>query len=98
MTEPGKRPRNRYERAAELNRRRTREEARAFLQQRPIGQFVVVQCAWGCLGALLGILLGSWTLAIINFVVFAGAGLVAREFIRRRYARGPAEDDPATGS
>jgi hypothetical protein len=105
LGEPG-RPRNRYERAAEANERRTREEARSFLEQRPLGQFLIVQFAWGCLGALLGILLGSWTWAIVNFVVFAGAGLVAREFIRRRYARGPdrrarperaddAEADPA---
>jgi hypothetical protein len=96
VTEPGKRPRNRYDQALERDERRRRAEAQEFLDHRPLGQFLVVQFAWGCLGALLGILLGSWTWAVVNFVVFAGAGLLAREFIRRRYARGDA-DDPSDG-
>ncbi|OMQ14909.1 hypothetical protein A7K94_0213215 [Modestobacter sp. VKM Ac-2676] len=86
MTASDRPPLNRWERAAEQDRQRSRDEARAHVA-RPFGQFLVVQLAWGCLGAVLGLLLGSWTYAVVNFVVFAGAGLVAREFVRRRYAR-----------
>lgn len=62
-----------------------RSEAEEFLVRRPFGRFLVVQLAWGCLGALLGALLGGWVLAVVLFVVFACSGLVGRELVRRRH-------------
>jgi len=75
---------NRYERAAMAEKEREHQSAEAFLRE-PLGAFLVKQLAWGAAGFALGIVLGSLTWAIVNFVVFAGAGLVAREFIRRWY-------------
>jgi hypothetical protein len=101
VSQPGERPRNRYELAKDQDARRKRQEAQAFLKQRPLGQFLIIQFAWGCLGALLGILLlDSWMWAAIDFIIFAGAGFIAREFIRRRYVggdSGPGETS-ATGA
>jgi len=65
-----------------------RADAEEFLARRPFGRFVVVQLAWGCLGALVGALLGGWLLAVVLFVVLTGSGLVGREVVRRRYTRG----------
>jgi hypothetical protein len=94
MAGAGERPRNRYEQAAEQVRQGQRDEARAFLADRPLGPFVFQQLGWGCLGALLGLFLGSWTLVVVNFVVFAGTGLLARAFIRWCYLR----DDSGSGA
>jgi Flp pilus assembly protein TadB len=76
---------NRYERAAEDLRRSDRVTARGYAG--PLGAFLLKQLAWGVVGALLGLLFGSWTLVVVNFVVFAGVGLVARAWVHRR--RGP---------
>ncbi|GHE11286.1 hypothetical protein [Klenkia taihuensis] len=65
-----------------------RADAEEFLARRPFGRFLVVQLAWGCLGALVGVLLSGWVLAVVLFVVFAGSGLVGREVVRRRHGRG----------
>ncbi|MGY1857561.1 hypothetical protein [Modestobacter sp. SYSU DS0290] len=86
MSAPGEPPLNRWERAAERDRQRSGDEARAFLRRRPFGQYLVVQLAWGCLGAVVGLVLSGWELAAVNFLLLAGGGLLAREFVRRRYA------------
>jgi hypothetical protein len=75
---------NRHEKAARELRSRDRAAARTYGD--PFGRFVLIQLAWGLLGALLGLLLGSWPLVIVNFVVFAGAGFVARVWLHRRHA------------
>jgi len=86
MTTPEQGPRNRYERAAELDQQREREFARNLLSQ-PMRPFLAKQLAWGAAGFAFGLILGSWTWAIVNFVVFTAAGFLAREFVRRRYAK-----------
>jgi hypothetical protein len=78
---------SRYERAAEDLRRSDRAAAGAYGS--PFGPFLLKQLAWGFLGALLGLLLGSWTLVVVNFVVFAGAGLIARAWVHRRRGSRP---------
>ncbi|MGY1845291.1 hypothetical protein [Modestobacter sp. SYSU DS0875] len=80
---------NRWERAAQRDRQRERDAARAYLARRPFGQDVVIQLAWGCAGAVVGLLLSGWVLAAVNFVLLAGGGLLAREYVRRRHARDP---------
>lgn len=93
MTDPGSPSRpNRYEQVAEEMRSRERAAQRAYGQQ-PFGPFLLKQLAWGCIGALLGGLLGSLTFAVVNFVVFAGVGLVLRAYSRWRYRK----EDPTPG-
>ncbi|WNV77128.1 hypothetical protein [Geodermatophilus sp. DSM 44513] len=90
MDEPDPRPRSRYERAVEQGRQRHRADERAWMEQylsEPFGSFLVTQLAWGALGFVLGLVLGSWTWAVVNAVVFTGAGLVGRAWVRRRCAR-----------
>ena len=60
----------------------------------PFGSFLVKQLAWGAVGFALGLLLGSWTLAVLNAVVFTGVGLVGRAWVRRRYRRDPGDQPP----
>ena len=62
----------------------------------PFGSFLVKRIAWGAVGFVLGLLLGSWTLAILNAVVLTGVGLVGRAWVRRRYRRDPG-DRPSSG-
>ncbi len=99
MTTPAQGPRNRYERAAELDQQREREFARNLLGQ-PMSLFLAKQLAWGAAGFAFGLVLGSWTWAIVNFVIFTAAGFVAREFVRRRYGktdRSSQIDSPSEG-
>ncbi|MGY2081727.1 hypothetical protein [Modestobacter sp. SYSU DS0657] len=87
MSGSGQPPLDRWERAAAQDRQRARDDAHAFLHRRPFGQYLVVQVAWGCLGAVVGLLLSGWELATVNFLLLAGGGLLVREYVRRRYAR-----------
>lgn len=58
----------------------------------PSGSFVVEQLAWGAVGFALGLLLGSWTLGVINAVVLTGVGLLGRAWARRRLRRQDREE------
>ena len=95
MDQPGNGPRSRYERAVERGRRRARENDRAWLERylsEPFASFLVKRLAWGAVGFALGLLLGSWTWAVLNAVVFTGSGLLGRAWARRRLARQDRED------
>jgi len=70
--------RNRYRRAVERGEEQERAEAAKLLARRPLGQFLVVQFSWGCLAALVGLVTGGWTWAVVDVVVF-GAGVVDRD-------------------
>ncbi|MGY1683551.1 hypothetical protein [Geodermatophilus sp. SYSU D01176] len=88
MEQPERRPRSRYERDVERGRQRDRANDRAWMAQylrEPFGSFLVKQLAWGAVGFALRLLLVSWTLAVLNAVVFTGTGLVGRAWVRRRY-------------
>jgi hypothetical protein len=90
VEQPEGRPGSRYERAVRRGAERQRREERAWMAQylsEPFGSFLVKQLAWGAVGFALGLLLGSWTWAVVNAVVFTGAGLVGRAWVRRRYQR-----------
>lgn len=90
MDQPGNGARSRYERAVERGRHRARREDRAWLEQylsEPFASFLVKQLAWGAVGFALGLLLGSWTWAVLNAVVLTGVGLLGRAWARRRLAR-----------
>jgi hypothetical protein len=70
-------------------------EDRRWLEQylgEPFGSFLVEQLAWGAVGFALGLLLGSWTLAVLDAVVFTGSGLLGRVWARRRLARQDREE------
>ena len=95
MDQPANGARSRYERAVERGRRRARREDRRWLEQylsEPFSSFLVEQLAWGAVGFALGLLLGSWTLAVLNAVVFTGSGLLGRVWARRRLARQDREE------
>jgi len=90
VDQPDPRPRSRYGRAVERGRHRHRADERAWMERylgEPFGSFLVKQLAWGALGFALGLLLGSWTWAVVNAVVVTGAGLAGRAWVRRRYDR-----------
>ncbi|SNS41683.1 hypothetical protein SAMN06893096_10425 [Geodermatophilus pulveris] len=90
MDESDPRPRSRYGRAVGRGRQRHRAEERAWMEHHlsePFGSFLVRQLAWGALGFAFGLLVGGWTWAVVNAVVFTGAGLAGRAWVRRRYDR-----------
>lgn len=82
----GSTPKDRFAHSAQAERQRRKDGAQEFLAARPLRGFLLIQLAWGCVGALLGLLLGSWVSAVAGFIVFAGSGLIGREVIRRRHA------------
>ena len=91
-------PRSRYERAVERGRQRDRRDDRAWMERylsEPFGSFLVKRIAWGAVGFALGLLLGSWTPAILNAVVLTGVGLVGRAWVGRRYRRDPGDRSPS---
>jgi len=95
VEQPERGPGSRYERAVRRGAERQRREERAWMAQyprEPFGSFLVEQLARGAVGFALGLLLGSWTWAVVNAVVFTGAGLVGRAWVRRRYKRQDRED------
>ncbi len=95
MEQPERGPRSRYEQAVERGRQRDRTHDRAWMAQylgEPFGSFLGKQLAWGAAGFAVGLLLGSWTLAVLDAVVFTGVGLVGRAWVRRRYRRDAAQE------
>ncbi|MEX5717745.1 hypothetical protein [Geodermatophilus maliterrae] len=86
MDEHSPKPANRYEKAAEQDRRQQREAAQEILAE-PLGSFTVKQLAWGALGFALGLVLANLTWAVVNLVVFTAAGFVGRAYLRHRYGR-----------
>ena len=95
----GQRPRSRYERAVERGRQRDRRDDRVWMERylsEPFGSFLVKQLAWGAVGFAVGLLLGSWALAVLNAVVLTGVGLLGRAWVERRLRRQDRED-PAHG-
>jgi hypothetical protein len=98
--EPERRPQSRYERAVERGRQRDRRDDRTWMEQypsEPFGSFFVKQLAWGAVGFALGLVLGSWTWAVVNAVVFAGVVRVGRAGVRRRYRRDTGDRSPPAG-
>ncbi len=85
-------PANRYEQAAEHDRRQRRVAAQRILAE-PLLSFAVKQLAWGALGFALGLVLANPAWAVVNLVVFTAAGFLGRAYLRHRYGRAEPHPD-----